>query len=91
MAFSPGLRQFPISSIKGEVKKKHFRPDWKSSCFPARLIERDIRDAAAVAKATKSAELVLYRAAPVGNELSIDNQVNAIGTRHVETLTRRET
>jgi hypothetical protein len=33
--------QLPISSIKGDVKKKHLHPDRKVSCFPDHWIERD--------------------------------------------------
>jgi len=32
----------PISSIKGEVKKKHVSSGWNFSYFPAHLIERDL-------------------------------------------------
>jgi len=32
----------PISSIKGEVKKKHFSAGWKFSCFAAHIIEQDL-------------------------------------------------
>jgi hypothetical protein len=32
----------PISSIKGEVKKKHTYFGWSFSCFAAPLIERDL-------------------------------------------------
>jgi hypothetical protein len=31
-----------VSSIKVEVKKKHFCHGWSFSCFAARLIERDL-------------------------------------------------
>jgi hypothetical protein len=31
-----------ISSIKGEVKKKHFSAGWKFSCFSAHLDEQDL-------------------------------------------------
>jgi hypothetical protein len=32
----------PVSSIKGEVKKKHISNDWTFSCFAAHLIEEDL-------------------------------------------------
>ena len=31
-----------VSSIKGEVKKKHISLGWNFSCFSAHLIERDL-------------------------------------------------
>ena len=31
-----------VSSIKGEVKKKHISVGWTFSCFAAHLIERDL-------------------------------------------------
>jgi hypothetical protein len=34
--------QVLISSIKAEVKKKHFRAGWSFSCFAAHLMERDL-------------------------------------------------
>src|SRR5258708_5192417 len=37
----PGPR-CPVSSIKGEVKKKHFSAGWKFSCFAAHIIEQDL-------------------------------------------------
>jgi hypothetical protein len=36
------LRQLLISSIKGEVKKKHFSAGWRFSCFAAHLMEQDL-------------------------------------------------
>jgi hypothetical protein len=32
----------PISSIKGEVKKKHDAIGWISFCFAARLFEQEL-------------------------------------------------
>jgi len=37
-----GRRAAMKSSIKGEVKKKHFPVGRNFSCFAARLIERDL-------------------------------------------------
>jgi len=37
-----GLGQLLISSIKGEVKKKHTSLGWNFSCFAAPLIERNL-------------------------------------------------
>ena len=34
--------QFLISSIKGEVKKKHVSFGWNFSCFSAHSIEQDL-------------------------------------------------
>ena len=34
--------QVPVSSIKGEVKKKHLSDGWNFSCFAAHLIERGL-------------------------------------------------
>ena len=34
--------QLLISSIKGEVKKKHTSFGWNFSCFAAHLIEQDL-------------------------------------------------
>jgi hypothetical protein len=34
--------QVLVSSIKEEVKKKHFSFGWNFSCFAAHLIERDL-------------------------------------------------
>ena len=31
-----------ISSIKGEVKKKHISINWKFCCFSAHMIEREL-------------------------------------------------
>jgi hypothetical protein len=31
-----------VSSIKGEVKKKHISFGWNFSCFAAHLIEQDL-------------------------------------------------
>jgi hypothetical protein len=36
------LHQVLISSIKVEVKKKHFSFGWNFSCFAAHLIEREL-------------------------------------------------
>ena len=36
------IGQLQISSIKGEVKKKHISIDRSFSCFPAHLNERDL-------------------------------------------------
>jgi hypothetical protein len=33
--------QVLVSSIKGEVKKKHFSVGWSFSCFPAPVNERE--------------------------------------------------
>jgi hypothetical protein len=35
-------RRCPVSSIRGEVKKKHFSAGWKFSCFAAHIIEQDL-------------------------------------------------
>jgi len=32
----------PVSSIKGEVKKKHLSIGWNFSCFAAHLSEQDL-------------------------------------------------
>jgi hypothetical protein len=40
--YRPRNHQLPISSIKGEVKKKHISFGWNFSCFSAHLIERDL-------------------------------------------------
>jgi len=34
--------QLLVSSIKGEVKKKHLSDGWNFSCFAAHLIERGL-------------------------------------------------
>jgi hypothetical protein len=34
--------RYLVSSIKGEVKKKHISVGWNFSCFAAHLIERDL-------------------------------------------------
>jgi hypothetical protein len=34
--------QVPISSIKVEVKKKHFCAGWSFSCFSAHWMEQDL-------------------------------------------------
>jgi hypothetical protein len=31
-----------ISSIKGEVKKKHLSAGWRFSCFAAHMMEQDL-------------------------------------------------
>ena len=60
----------------------------------ARVVEGDIRDAAAVAQAMQDAEVVFHLAASVGNKRSIDNpildaEVNVIGTLKVLEAARR--
>jgi hypothetical protein len=35
-------RPIECTSIKGEVKKKHFSAGWKFSCFAAHTIEQDL-------------------------------------------------
>jgi len=37
----PGA-QVPISSLKGEVKKKHHSNGWSFSCFAAHFFEQDL-------------------------------------------------
>jgi hypothetical protein len=37
-----GWTQVLISSIKGEVKKKHFSAGWNFSCFSAHWMEQDL-------------------------------------------------
>ncbi len=38
----PTRSQLPVSSLKGEVKKKHNRNGWIFSCFAAHLFEQDL-------------------------------------------------
>jgi hypothetical protein len=40
--FSHDRGQLLVSSIKGEVKKKHLSDGWNFSCFAAHLIERGL-------------------------------------------------
>jgi hypothetical protein len=39
---SASIQQHLITSIKEEVKKKHFSLGWKFSCFSAHTIEREL-------------------------------------------------
>jgi UDP-glucose 4-epimerase len=60
----------------------------------ARIVEGDIRDAAAVARAMEGAEVVFHLAASVGNKRSIDApildaEVNVLGTLRVLEAARR--
>ena len=60
----------------------------------ARIVEGDIRDGAAVAKAMEGAGVVFHLAASVGNKRSIDNpildaEVNVMGTLRVLEAARR--
>lgn len=61
----------------------------------AELIEGDVRDANAVAKAVRGKEVVFHLAASVGNKRSIDNpivdaEINVMGTLQVLEAARKE-
>jgi len=42
MDWGSELRQILVSSIKGEVKKKHHSNGWSFSCFAAHRMKQDL-------------------------------------------------